>query len=106
MHLFDPVKLDAKLWAVDADSGKPCRDFGTAGRVDLLQGLGEVREAEYYPTSAPMVVGDIVAKGPDSAGVAMYHAGKKGELCASVMLPEKGDDAKEAAAKTSAAVNR
>jgi quinoprotein glucose dehydrogenase len=55
--------LDARLWAVDAATGKPCEDFGSHGRVDLLQGIGEVREAEYYPTSAPIVVGDIVATG-------------------------------------------
>jgi len=55
--------LDSKLWAVDAATGKPCQDFGSGGKVDLLQGLGDVREAEYYPTSAPIVVGDIVATG-------------------------------------------
>ena len=55
--------LDAKLWAVDATTGKPCSDFGQGGEVDLLRGLGEVRQAEYYPTSAPLVVGDIVATG-------------------------------------------
>lgn len=38
----------------------------------------------------------LECRGPDSAGVAMYHAGKKGEICASVMLPEHGDDALEA----------
>lgn len=55
--------VDAKLWAVDALTGLPCEDFGVHGKVDLLRGLGDVREAEYYPTSAPIVVGDIVATG-------------------------------------------
>ena len=55
--------VDAGLWSVDAATGQPCKDFGTEGRVDLLQGIGEVRLAEYYPTSAPLVVGDLVVSG-------------------------------------------
>lgn len=55
--------LDAKLWSVDAASGRPCADFGTAGRVDLLQGIGETRLAEYYPTSAPLALGGVVVIG-------------------------------------------
>ncbi|MDR3416842.1 MAG: pyrroloquinoline quinone-dependent dehydrogenase [Nevskia sp.] len=55
--------VDAGLWAVDAADGRACKDFGRDGRVDLLQGLGEVRPAEYYPTSAPVVIGDLVATG-------------------------------------------
>ena len=55
--------VDAGLWAVDAANGQACKDFGKAGRVDLLQGLGEVRQAEYYPTSAPLVIGDLVVSG-------------------------------------------
>jgi quinoprotein glucose dehydrogenase len=55
--------VDAGLWAVDAADGRACQDFGNKGRVDLLNGLGEVRQGEYYPTSAPIVVGDVVATG-------------------------------------------
>jgi len=55
--------VDAGLWSVDAATGQPCKDFGKDGRVDLLQGIGEVRLAEYYPTSAPLVVGDLVVSG-------------------------------------------
>jgi quinoprotein glucose dehydrogenase len=55
--------VDAKLWAVDATNGKPCADFGEAGRVDLLHGLGDVRSGEYYPTSAPLTIRDVVLTG-------------------------------------------
>src|SRR3546814_20946537 len=34
--------------------------FGGHGAVNLLHGLGEGRAAEYYPTSAPLVIDDVV----------------------------------------------
>jgi quinoprotein glucose dehydrogenase len=52
--------IDARLIALDAVDGKPCADFGKAGIVDLKQGLGDVRAGEYYPTSPPLVVKDLV----------------------------------------------
>ena len=55
--------VDAKLWAVDAHSGKACADFGKQGEVDLHDGLGNTREAEYYPTSAPLVIDGLVVIG-------------------------------------------
>jgi quinoprotein glucose dehydrogenase len=55
--------MDARLVAVDAATGRPCADFGAGGEVDLLAGLGAVEPGEYYVTSAPTVVGDVVAVG-------------------------------------------
>jgi quinoprotein glucose dehydrogenase len=55
--------VDAKLWAVDAADGHACKDFGDNGEVDLLKGLGDVRSGEYYPTSAPLVIDNVVATG-------------------------------------------
>ena len=55
--------LDAQLIALDADSGRVCADFGTRGRLDLREGIGEARSWEYYPTSPPLVVGDLVVIG-------------------------------------------
>lgn len=52
--------LDDRLIAVDAKTGKPCEGFGTRGAVNLLHGLGSVRKAEYYPTSAPLVIDGVV----------------------------------------------
>jgi len=48
---------DARLMAVDARTGHPCSDFGNAGTVDLLQGLGEVKPGFAYSTSPPTIIG-------------------------------------------------
>ncbi len=37
--------------AVDAQTGQPCRDFGADGVVDLIPGMGEVKEGYYFVTS-------------------------------------------------------
>lgn len=55
--------LDARLVSVDARSGKACDNFGKSGDVNLLDGLGDVRSGEYYVTSAPLVVDDLVITG-------------------------------------------
>lgn len=81
--------LDARLLAVDAKTGRACRDFGGGGGVNLLKGLGELRPAEVYSTSAPLVVGDRVLTGSfvrdgqrldaPGGGVRAYDA-RSGEL--------------------------
>ncbi len=55
--------LDARLLAVDANTGRPCEDFGDSGSVDLTANLGDLRLAEYYVTSAPLVINDLVVTG-------------------------------------------
>lgn len=55
--------VDASLWAVDAKTGKACGSFGQQGRVDLKQGIGDLRKAEYYPTSAPLAIAGVVVIG-------------------------------------------
>jgi quinoprotein glucose dehydrogenase len=56
--------LDSRLLAVDARTGKPCESFGPKGAgLNLLDGLGDVRPAEYYPTSAPLIINDLVLTG-------------------------------------------
>ena len=55
--------LNARLVAVDAENGRPCEDFGASGSVDLLENLGDVRLGEYYLTSAPLVINDLVVTG-------------------------------------------
>jgi quinoprotein glucose dehydrogenase len=55
--------LDARLLALDADTGQPCGDFGANGQVDLTRGL-RIRDAgEYLVTSPPAVFGGIVIVG-------------------------------------------
>ena len=55
--------LDARLLALDADSGQPCADFGNAGAVDLTRGV-RVRDAgAYLVTSPPAIYGNVVIVG-------------------------------------------
>ena len=50
---------DSELIALDADTGVPCADFGANGRVALREGIGDAPPWEYYPTSPPLVMGDL-----------------------------------------------
>jgi len=55
---------DSELIALDAQTGLPCADFGENGRVALREGIGGgVPDWEYYPTSPPLVIGDVVVLG-------------------------------------------
>src|SRR6185503_3603500 len=56
--------IDGKMWALDAESGKPCPDFGQNGRVDLHDNLGFIEKPGLYGvSSAPTIVGDKVITG-------------------------------------------
>ncbi len=55
--------IEARLHAVDAESGRPCEDFGEGGTVRLDVGVGEVEDGMYGVTSPPAVVGDVVVVG-------------------------------------------
>lgn len=55
--------VDARLMTLDADTGRPCADFGEDGQVNLLTGLGPTAPGSYYPTSAPLVAGSVVVVG-------------------------------------------
>lgn len=61
-RLFLPT-IDARLIALDPDTGRPCTDFGNQGTVDLTQGMGEVKQGWYQQTSAPLVAGNLVIVG-------------------------------------------
>jgi quinoprotein glucose dehydrogenase len=57
---------DSELIALDADTGMPCAGFGEDGRVALREGIGQtpdVPDWEYYPTSPPLVIGDVAVLG-------------------------------------------
>ena len=50
--------IDARLFALDAATGRPCTDFAQAGQLDLAKGVGGiVRRGEYQETSAPAIAG-------------------------------------------------
>ncbi|MCY3841176.1 MAG: pyrroloquinoline quinone-dependent dehydrogenase [Gammaproteobacteria bacterium] len=55
--------LDARLFALDADTGVPCADFGEDGVVDLSRGIPRYYKHDYSVTSPTTVVGDLVIVG-------------------------------------------
>lgn len=55
--------LDARLIALDAATGSPCRDFGKDGTVDLSAGIARYRKGQYSITTPPLVVGDRIIVG-------------------------------------------
>src|SRR6516165_5903651 len=60
--------IDARLFALDAASGRPCADFGGGAPLDLTRGVANIkRRGEYEETSAPAVAGDLVIVGSSIA---------------------------------------
>ena len=60
--------LDARLFALDAASGRPCTDFGAKGSVNLLDGIAPLYDDwEYNVTSPGTVVGDVIVVGSSIA---------------------------------------
>ena len=55
--------LDAKLVAVDAQTGAPCEAFGENGTVDLWQDLGERVPGWYAVTAPPTLARGILVTG-------------------------------------------
>ena len=54
--------IDARLVAIDADTGKACTDFGNAGEVTLRDVAG-FHAGWYHMTSPPAVIDDVVVVG-------------------------------------------
>jgi len=55
--------LDGRLFALDARTGKPCRDFGSSG-VDLRKGVADRwPDLQYAVTSPPAIYRDLVIVG-------------------------------------------
>jgi quinoprotein glucose dehydrogenase len=55
--------LDARLIALDGDTGKPCADFGTNGEIDLTNEVKLRDPGDYQVTSAPAIYKDLVITG-------------------------------------------
>jgi quinoprotein glucose dehydrogenase len=57
--------VDARLIALDARTGAPCKDFGEGGQIHLDRGLlnGPAYKSEYSITSPPAVVNGLVVVG-------------------------------------------
>ncbi len=55
--------LDARLVALDGETGTLCPDFGVNGQVDLTRGVDLRDLGQYQVTSAPAIAGDTVIVG-------------------------------------------
>nr|WP_256737452.1 membrane-bound PQQ-dependent dehydrogenase, glucose/quinate/shikimate family [Pseudomonas sp. dw_358] len=61
-RIIAPV-LDARVMALNAETGKPCEDFGEHGFISLTQYLGHVQKGFHFVTSPPMVLHDRLILG-------------------------------------------
>ena len=65
---------DARMIAVDLNSGVPCAEFGTGGEISLRAGMGELKPLYYLVTSPPtvasgaLVVGGMVLDNQETDG--------------------------------------
>src|ERR1700733_6427262 len=59
--------LDARLIAIDGETGKPCADFGENGQVDLTKDVDFHHVGNYQVPSAPAIVKDLVVTGSSIA---------------------------------------
>ncbi|MDR3387092.1 MAG: pyrroloquinoline quinone-dependent dehydrogenase [Rudaea sp.] len=55
--------IDARLFALDARTGKRCMDFGAGGEVALWKGVRLRNRADYQVTSPPAIAGDVAVVG-------------------------------------------
>lgn len=62
-RIFLP-SADAKLYALDAATGKPCEDFAEHGVLDLMHNMPYRQPGYYYSTSPPLVAaGKVIVAG-------------------------------------------
>jgi quinoprotein glucose dehydrogenase len=95
--------LDARLIALDGRTGRPCRDFGNGGKVDLNEGVRKGSAGNYLVTSPPAIYRNIVIVGSaigDNGGVELprgivrafdVRSGK--QLWSWDPIPTSGEDA-------------
>lgn len=80
---------DARLIAVDKNTGLPCEDFGDDGQISLLAGMGEVKPYYYFVTSPATVASGVLVVGgwvmdnqevEEPSGVVRAYDPKTGQL--------------------------
>ena len=54
---------DARMIALDTETGQLCPDFGNGGIVNLMEGMGDFAPGFYAPTSPPTLVRDVLVVG-------------------------------------------
>ncbi|ANF57325.1 glucose/quinate/shikimate family membrane-bound PQQ-dependent dehydrogenase [Halotalea alkalilenta] len=87
-RLYLPT-ADARLIALNADTGERCASFGDGGEVDLTRNIGDFAPGGYYSTSPPTVTRDLVILGghvtdnastDEPSGVIRAFDARSGEL--------------------------
>ncbi|GAB3684867.1 membrane-bound PQQ-dependent dehydrogenase, glucose/quinate/shikimate family [Salinisphaera aquimarina] len=61
-RIFSPT-LDGRIIAVDAETGKPCTDFGDNGQVDIKPNMGSTPDGYVSINSAPVIVHNVLVTG-------------------------------------------
>jgi glucose dehydrogenase len=56
---------DARLFALDPATGKPCAGFGKGGSIDLREGIVKFPKREYDVTSPPAIYRDLIIVGSE-----------------------------------------
>lgn len=81
--------IDARLIALDAETGARCRDFAADGQVDLTRDVELHNLGNYQVTSAPAIAGELVITGSSigdnravdlERGIVRAFAARGGEL--------------------------
>jgi quinoprotein glucose dehydrogenase len=62
-HRIIGATVDAELFSIDGSNGELCEDFGSKGRVDLREGLGEHPDLYYWSTSPPAIINESLIVG-------------------------------------------
>ena len=55
--------LDGRLVAVDAETGRPCQDFGQNGSASIKTGMGDIVPGMVSMTAAPTIVDGVIVTG-------------------------------------------
>jgi quinoprotein glucose dehydrogenase len=80
---------DARLFALDAATGRPCPGFGEGGVVELARDVANAQPGRYGVTSPPAVIGDLVVTGSqigdnqrtdEASGVVRAYDARSGAL--------------------------
>jgi quinoprotein glucose dehydrogenase len=72
---------DANLWAIDAKTGKPVKDFGDEGKVDLTAAIPLAeRSRNYTVTSPPVICRNVVIVGSSISDGPQYKEMPRGDV--------------------------